>query len=237
LAPTSGETPKTSGAASADIEGVQSKVTGCDQSRPIGPNGRNGSKADIGELARSTLPVLEDEQQEEGPMMRPLLLLSVTALLLPACQAGEKSGNNIAEGNAAAAVNVGADEQAIRGQVDRWLQLVKAKDAAGIAALYAEDGAVMPPNAAIGKGRAAIQQAWASMMQTPGFDLTFDPEQIIVSASGDMALDRGTYRLAVAPNGTAQTDTGKYVVVWRKIGSEWKAAADIFNSDLPASGG
>ena len=33
------------------------------------------------------------------------------------------------------------------------------------------------------------------------------------------------------------TDTGKYVVVWRKIGSEWKAAADIFNSDLPASGG
>ncbi len=75
------------------------------------------------------------------------------------------------------------------------------------------------------------------MMQTPGFDLTFVPEQIIVSSSGDMALDRGTYRLAVAPNGTAQTDTGKYVVVWRKVGGEWKAAADIFNSDLPASGG
>jgi ketosteroid isomerase-like protein len=75
------------------------------------------------------------------------------------------------------------------------------------------------------------------MMRTPGFDLTFVPEQIIVSSSGDMALDRGTYRLAVAPDGTAQTDTGKYVVVWRKIGSEWKAAADIFNSDLPTSGG
>ena len=170
-------------------------------------------------------------------MTRSLLLLSVTALLLPACQAGEKPGNTIAEGNAAAAVNVGADEQAIRGQVDRWLQLVKAKDAAGIAALYAEDGAVMPPNAPIGKGRTAIQQTWSSMMQTPGFDLTFVPDQIIVSSSGDMALDRGTYRLAVTPNGKAQTDTGKYVVVWRKIGSDWKAAADIFNSDLPASGG
>ena len=171
-------------------------------------------------------------------MTKTLLLLSVTALLLPACQAGDKSGNNMVEGNAAAAaVDTGAEEQAIRGQVDHWLQLVKAKDAAGIAALYAEDGAVMPPNAPIGKGRAAIQQTWASMMQTPGFDLTFVPEQIIVSSSGDMALDRGTYRLKVAPNGTAQTDTGKYVVVWRKIGSEWKAAADIFNSDLPASGG
>ena len=168
-------------------------------------------------------------------MTKSLLLLSVAELLLPACQAGEKSASNTAEMNGTA-LDTGADEQAIRGQVDRWLQLVKAKDAAGIAALYAEDGAVMPPNAPIGKGRTAIQQTWASMMQTPGFDLTFVPDQIIVSSSGDMALDRGTYRLAVAPNGTAQTDTGKYVVVWRKIGSDWKAAADIFNSDLPASG-
>lgn len=170
-------------------------------------------------------------------MTRSLLLLSVAALLLPACQPGEKSGTNIAEGNAVAAVDVGAEEQAIRGQVDRWLELVKAKDAAGIAALYAEDGAVMPPNAPIGKGHASIEQAWASMMQAPGFDLNFVPEQIILSSSGDMALDRGTYRLATTPNGTAQTDTGKYVVVWRKIGGKWKAAADIFNSDLPASGG
>jgi uncharacterized protein (TIGR02246 family) len=170
-------------------------------------------------------------------MTKTLLLLSVTALLLPACQAGEKPANNTAEVNTAAAVDTGADEQAIRGHVDRWLQLVKAKDAAGIAALYAEDGAVMPPNAPIGKGRAAIQQTWASMMRTPGFDLTIAPEQIVVSSSGDMALDRGTYSLTIAPDGTTQTDTGKYVVVWRKIGSEWKAAADIFNSDLPASGG
>ena len=170
-------------------------------------------------------------------MTKTLLLLSATALLLPACQAGDRSENTVAEGNAAAAADAGTDEQAIRGQVERWLQLIKAKDAAAIAALYAEDGAVMPPNAPIGKGRPAIQQTWASMMQTPGFDLNIIPEQIIVSSAGDMALDRGTYRLNISPNGAAVTDTGKYVVVWRKIGNEWKAAADIFNSDLPASGG
>ena len=166
-----------------------------------------------------------------------LLLLSAAALLLPACQEANKHANDAAGANSGVAVDTGAEEQAIRGQVDQWLKLVKAKDAAAIAKLYTDDGAVMPPNAPAAKGRDAIQQTWAGMMGTPGFDLTFSPEQIIVSSSGDMALDRGTYRLAVAPHGTAQTDTGKYVVVWRKIGSEWKAAADIFNSDLPASGG
>ena len=115
-------------------------------------------------------------------MTKMLLLLSVTALLLPACQAREKPANDGAEVNSAAAVDTAGDEQAIRAQVHRWLQLVKAKDASGIAAMYAEDGAVMPPNAPIGKGRAAIQQAWASMMRTPGFDLTFNPEQIVISS-------------------------------------------------------
>ncbi|WP_155264049.1 YybH family protein [Sphingomonas segetis] len=169
--------------------------------------------------------------------MKQVLLLSAAGLLLPACQASHRPDNGTPEANGAAAVDIGAEEQAIRGQVDRWAQLVKAKDAAGIAKLYTDDGAVMPPNGPIAKGPAAIEKTWASMMQTPGFDLTFTPEQIVVSSSGDMALDRGTYSLKAAPKGTAQTDTGKYVVVWRKIAGEWKAAADIFNSDLPASGG
>ena len=170
-------------------------------------------------------------------MTKMLLLLSATALLLPACQAREKPAKDGAEVNGAAAVDPAGDEQAIRAQVALWLQLVKAKDAPGIAELYAEEGAVMPPNAPIGKGRAAIQQTWASMMGTPGFDLNFTPEQIVISSSSDMALDRGTYTLKVAPAGAMQTDTGKYVVVWRKIGGDWKAVADIFNSDLPAGGG
>jgi ketosteroid isomerase-like protein len=170
-------------------------------------------------------------------MANRVLLLCAVAMLLQSCQAREKAAHEPAEVNTAAAVDTASDEQAIRGHANRWLQLIKAKDAAGIAQFYAEDGAVMPPNAPIGKGHAAIQKTWASMMQTPGFDLTFSPEEIVVSSSGDMALDRGTYRLTVASAGMPQTDTGKYVVVWRKVGGDWKATADIFNSDLPPSNG
>ena len=164
-----------------------------------------------------------------------LMLLTAAVLLISSCDTAKRNANGTS-GSAVSVTNA-ADEEAIRRQVARWLQLVKSKDAAAIAQMYTADGAVMPPNGPIGKGQAAIQQTWASMMNMPGFELTFVPEQIVLSGSADMALDRGTYRLAVAPAGKAQSDTGKYVVVWRKVGGEWKAAADIFNSDLPAGGG
>ena len=170
-------------------------------------------------------------------MQRAPLLLSVASMLLFGCQAAQNPANESGQNKQSAAVDAAADEQAIRGQVERWQQLVRARDAAAIAQLYTEDGVVMPPNAPIGRGRAAIQQTWASMMGTPGFELVIIPEQILVSASRDMALDRGTYRLTTGPSGAPQRDTGKYVVVWRNVGGSWRAAADIFNSDLPAGPG
>ena len=162
-----------------------------------------------------------------------LILLAASALLISSCDTGKDNANGTSS-EAAASTTSAADEEAIRGQVVRWLQLIKSKDASAIAQMYTEDGAFMPPNATIGKGRSAIQQNWAGMMNTSGFELTFAPEQILVSSSGDMALDRGIYHLTVAPDGTKHNDTGKYVVVWRKVGGEWKAATDIINSDLPA---
>ncbi|QKG72721.1 SgcJ/EcaC family oxidoreductase [Erythrobacter mangrovi] len=162
--------------------------------------------------------------------------LVAAALLISSCDTGKEAADGTSP-EVAASADPAAEEAAIRVKIAQWLDLIKAKDAAAIAQMYAEDGAFMPPNAPIGKGRAAIEQNWAAMMGAPGFDLTFAPEQIIVASSGDMALDRGTYRLVVAPEGTEQIDTGKYVVVWRKVDGDWKAAADIINSDLPAGGG
>ena len=156
-------------------------------------------------------------------MTRKLFLLAAAAVLLPGCENAEQK--NATEANQ---VSSAADEQAIRANIDRWLELVRAKDAAAIAQFYTEDGAVMPPNMPMGQGHEAIQRTWQGMLQAPG-DLSFQTEQLVFSSSGDMALDRGTYRFG--------DDVGKYVVVLRKIGGDWKAAADIFNSDKPAAGG
>ena len=72
------------------------------------------------------------------------------------------------------------------------------------------------------------------MLQIPDLTLTFEPQRIDVSRSGDLAIDRGTYRLTGNPNGQQLDDSGKFIEVWRKTGGEWKVAANIFNSDRPA---
>ena len=122
-------------------------------------------------------------------------------------------------------------EQRIRDVNTRWLELIRTGNAEGVAELYVENGALMPPNAPIAVGRSAIAEGWRSMMATPGFGLTFEPTEIVVSAAGDMAYDRGTYRFTATPPSGAISDIGKYLVVWQKVGGEWKVAADIFNSD------
>lgn len=165
-----------------------------------------------------------------------LVLLAATALLITSCNTGTQNADETSSEADAGSASI-ADEDAIRAQVVLWHELIKSKDAAGIAQLYTEDGAVMPPNATIGKGQTAIEQTWAALVNTPGFELSIVPEEIVISASGDMAMDRGTFQLAMAPAGEVLNDTGKYVVVWLKVDGEWKAAADIFNSDLPAGGG
>ncbi len=142
-----------------------------------------------------------------------LLLLSATVPTVVACEYRSEPANSATTESAATA-----------------------DPAAAIAHLYAAGGAVMPPNGPIGNGHAEIEKTWAEMMTAPGFDLNFTPDRIVISDAGDMALDRGTDRLSMQPDGTSVSDTGKYVVVWRKVDGQWKAAADIFNSDLPAGG-
>jgi uncharacterized protein (TIGR02246 family) len=113
-----------------------------------------------------------------------------------------------------------------------WLAAIVAKDAGKIAALYTDDGYFMAPNAPRVEGRAGIQRAWVELMKLPNLTLTFSAIEIVVSESGDMALDVGTYELGLDTDQGRANDNGKYVIVWRKVAGQWLVKADIFNSSL-----
>ncbi len=127
-----------------------------------------------------------------------------------------------------------ADAQRIRELGAAWVAAVGAKDIAAIKNLYTADGLFMAPNAPPSQGRQAIGEAWRGLLQLPGIVLTFGATRIEVSESGDLAYDVGTYALGFDAESRRVSDHGKYVVVWKKVEGEWKVAADIFNSNLPA---
>jgi ketosteroid isomerase-like protein len=127
----------------------------------------------------------------------------------------------------------GADELALRKLDKEWSAAAQSKDAGKMLTYYAEDASAFPFNAPIATGHEQIQKLWTGLMSMPGFALSFAPTKIEVAKSGDMAYDVGTFELKHNDaNGALTTTAGKYVVVWKKqADKQWKAVADIFNTD------
>src|SRR5215208_5392265 len=108
----------------------------------------------------------------------------------------------------------------------KWMELFNRGDFAGIAQLYTEDAIALPPGSGIVKGAAAIGAMWKSMAeQVSDVRVT----AVDVKAFGPSAArEIGTFSLKTK-GATPQEVTGKYVVLWEKVGSDWKLATDIWN--------
>lgn len=129
-------------------------------------------------------------------------------------------------------VNVATEEAALRTHNRQFEQAVASKNADALAALYAADASFMAPNMPTVSGQGAIRGVWADMLKMPGVSLTLTPTDVDIAASGEMATEVGRYAFK-ASGDPPMDDRGKYLVEYRKIGTEWKIENDIFNSDLP----
>jgi uncharacterized protein (TIGR02246 family) len=111
---------------------------------------------------------------------------------------------------------------------DVWTAAFNKGDAAAVAALYSEDAYVLPPGSAMVKGRPAIEAFWrqAAQQMTDAKLTTVDVLPLGRSAARE--IGNVTLKTKSQP---PQEIVGKYVVVWRKMGREWKLATDIWNTD------
>ena len=107
-----------------------------------------------------------------------------------------------------------------------WIYFFNKGDFAGIATLYTEDATALPPGSSIVKGRIAIEVMWKKMADEIGDPKlsTIDVKPLGPSAAREI----GTFSLT-AKGSTPREVTGKYVVVWEKVGNDWKLATDIWN--------
>lgn len=159
---------------------------------------------------------------------RSLLTALGTLAVFAACQPAAETAE---QAEARMVADAAAARTAIEASNVRFMAHFNAGQGDSVAAHYAEDGRVMAPNMAVASGRPAIA---ASMGTMAGATLVLTTES--VAANGPLAIERGKYSITLTPPGAPApiTDTGKYLVHWRKVGDNWMMVDDIWNSDLPA---
>ena len=104
-------------------------------------------------------------------------------------------------------------------------------DAAGLAALYTENGQFLPPNSDFVTGKQAIQATFQAFMDMGIKAIKL--ETIEVEGYGDTASEVGRYTLE--GEGGQVLDQGKFIVIWKHKAGQWKLHRDIINTSMPAS--
>ena len=131
------------------------------------------------------------------------------------------------------AQDTAADEQAIRASTDAWDDAYNAGDTAALAAAYAEDAVLLPPNAPAVSGRAAIGEfLTADSANTRGAGLSFAIDSdSTVGVSGDLAYEAVTFKVNDASGATV--GTGKFIGVFNRKDGKWLLVRDTWNTDAP----
>lgn len=111
---------------------------------------------------------------------------------------------------------------------DAWTAAFNKGNSAAVAAMYAEDAYVLPPGADMVKGRAAIEAFWKQATQQLGDAKLTTIDVLPLGRTAAREIGTVTLKTKSQPS---QDIAGKYVVVWRKIGGDWKLATDIWNTN------
>jgi uncharacterized protein (TIGR02246 family) len=113
----------------------------------------------------------------------------------------------------------------------KFMEAFTKGDAAGIASLYTVNGQLLPPGSDVITGKPGIQTFWQGAMDMGIKEAKL--ETVELEGHGDTAIEVGRYTL----NGeTGEVmGSGKFVVIWKQEGEQWKLHRDIWNSSVTAS--
>ncbi len=164
------------------------------------------------------MPASRQKQKRSSTMLWPSLLLAIVAV---GC------------GQTPPPDTRAADEAALRSLDAQWSKTAVSRNLDATVAYYSDDATLLPPNAPVATDKTAIRAIWSQLLSSGGA-LSWDATKVEVARSGDLGYIMGTYQEAAKDPSALPVDTGKFVEVWKKqADGKWKAAVDIFNSDLP----
>lgn len=131
---------------------------------------------------------------------------------------------------AAAACSKVAQEQLPEERLNAFHAAFNAGDAGSIAAFYAEDAILMPPDEPAVKGRAAIEEHFRRSFEQGPAKFEVSTEESFTS--GATGVHRGSFTVTSPDN--QFLGSYKFLEVWKYTGSEWQLALDMWNTNAKA---
>ena len=132
-------------------------------------------------------------------------------------------------------VDLSAERNAIL-QIDReWSEAANGDDLDQLLTYWADDAVIYPPGSPAVVGKNAIREFLEQNKRIPGFSISWEPKEVVVSVGGDMAYTLGTTQITANDSeGKPVVHPCKYSVIWRKqIDGSWKGVVDMVNFDHP----
>jgi ketosteroid isomerase-like protein len=129
-------------------------------------------------------------------------------------------------------VDVNSEQQALLDADEAWAEAAASGDVEKIKAYWSEDAINYYPGQKPAFGKQEILEIVKRNRSIPGFKLSWEPRDAIVSKSGDLGYTHGSYKLSFNdPEGNILTRTGNYVCIWKKQDdNSWKC---VMESSVP----
>jgi ketosteroid isomerase-like protein len=123
-------------------------------------------------------------------------------------------------------------EAALRRLMQRWTMAYNAKRLDEVTALYSNEAIVLRPSMLPVRGRAGVREHLADATHSGLGDLQLDCTD--VGVLGEIACLSGRNRMLMpVAAASRQERTGKFFVVARREGPDWKILADVWCMDMP----
>jgi len=109
-----------------------------------------------------------------------------------------------------------------------WETARNSGDAEAMAAIHTENAQVLPPDAPVVEGRAAIRTYFRNLFEQRAAPAVFDAREIVVF--GSFAYRQGIYSVAL-PDGS--TTYGKFIQLWKNDDGVWRIHRQMWSRNGP----
>ncbi|MEJ0035714.1 MAG: DUF4440 domain-containing protein [Gammaproteobacteria bacterium] len=153
--------------------------------------------------------------------------------LLPLAFISLVAGVSLVGCAATAARSTAADEAAIMAFNKLYLGAINNGDSATLASLTTEDHMMISSGRAPLAGKKANIEAMERAFQNTSFVETWTPLETVISSSGDLAYQRGTFTVDATPKagGAPTHSAGNFMRIYRRQpNGEWRMTRDTFNT-------